>query len=387
MAKIAALRLHSTTHWGIPVPWDGACLSFFGDWDVNIKAEDLVYGRWPDILTAAGMDASFFTQRNGPCPFCGGTDRFRWAKKNGGLWVCNQCTGGSYANGFRMLMEHMGYTSFREAADHVRSYFGAGVQIQAIAREARVARANDLSPEQAQRNLQRIQRFWSEARAITEGDPVSRYLRNRVPGLDVTPQMLRYHPGLEYWAPPETEGGKPVSLGKFPAMLALAQDARGEVVQLHKTFLTMEGQKAAVPLAKKTDYGLGINSFAVRMMEPEGDTLAVCEGIETGLAAAMLRRVPVWPCLNGPAMAQFELPQELKAQIRRLVIFADHDERKRVGVVDGVQKFRRPGSFYAEQLAQRIRKQGVRVLVIKAATEGQDMANQWAAQYERAHSH
>ena len=354
---------------------------------MNIKAEDLVYDRWPDILTAAGMDASFFSPRNGPCPFCGGTDRFRWAKKNGGLWVCNQCTGGSYANGFRMLMEHMGYASFREAADHVRSHFGAGAQIQAIAREARVARTNGLSPDQAQRNLQRIQRFWSEAREITAGDPVSRYLSNRVPGLDVKPLMLRYHPGLEYWSPPETEGGRPVSLGKYPAMLALAQDARGEVVQLHKTFLTMDGHKAAVPLAKKTDYGLGISSFAIRMMQPVGDTLAVCEGIETGLAAAMLRRVPVWPCLNGPAMAQFELPQDLKAQIRRLVIFADHDERKRVGVVDGVQKFRRPGSFYAEQLAQRIRKDGVRVLIIKAASQGQDMANQWAAQYERAHSH
>jgi hypothetical protein len=86
-------------------------------------------------------------------------------------------------------------------------------------------------------------------------------------------------------------------------------------------------------------------------------------------------------------MAQFELPEELKGQIRRLVIFADHDERKRAGVVDGVQKFRRPGSFYAEQLAQRVRKEGVKVLVIKAASEGQDMANQWIAQCERSHNH
>lgn len=358
----------------------------FGDWDVNIKAEDLVYGRWPDILTAAGMDTRFFNQRNGPCPFCGGTDRFRWSKKNGGLWVCNQCTGGSYANGFRMLMEHMGYHSFREAADHVRSYFGAGEHIQAIAREARAASGSELSPEQAKRNLQRILRFWEEARDITIDDPVDRYLHQRVPGLDVKPKMLRYHPGLEYWAPPEQEGGRPVSLGKFPAMLSLAQDAKGNPVQLHKTFLTHEGGKADVPLAKKTDYGLGINSFAIRMMEPEGDTLGVCEGIETGLAAVMLRRIPVWPCLNGPAMAQFDLPDDLKGQIRRLVIFADNDERKRAGMVDGVQKYRRPGSFYAEQLAQRIRKEGVRVLVIKATSEGQDMANQWVAQYERSHS-
>jgi putative DNA primase/helicase len=354
---------------------------------VNIKAEDLVYGRWPEILSAAGMDSRFFNLKNGPCPFCGGSDRFRWAKKNGGCWVCNQCTEGRYASGFRMLMDHMGYRSFREAADHVRSYFGAGEHIQAIVREARTARGNEMSPDQAQRNLQRIMRFWDEGRSITRDDPVDRYLRRRVPGLDVEPYMLRYHPALEYWAPPEQEGGKPVSLGKHPAMLALALDVHGDPVQLHKTFLTPAGEKAAVPLAKKTDYGLGITSFAIRMMEPVGDTLGVCEGIETGLAAVMLRRIPVWPCLNGPAMAQFQLPEELKGQIRRLVIFADHDERKRAGVVDGVQKFRRPGSFYAEQLAQRVRKEGVKVLVIKAASEGQDMANQWIAQCERSHNH
>ena len=46
-----------------------------------------------------------------------------------------------------------------------------------------------------------------------------------------------------------------------------------------------------------------------------------------------------------------------------------------------------PGSFYAEQLAQRVRKEGVKVLVIKAASEGQDMANQWIAQCERSHNH
>jgi len=353
---------------------------------MNVNAEDLVYGRWPDILTAAGMDTKFFIQRNGPCPFCGGNDRYRWAKKNGGAWVCNQCTGGRYASGFQMLMSHMGYRTFREAADHVRTHYGSGAQIQAIARESRATGRDDMTPEVAQRNLQRIKNFWEQARPITSGDPVDLYLKCRVPGLDVQPNMLRFHPGLEYWAPPEQDGGKPVSLGKHPAMLALAMDAAGNVVQLHKTFLTSDGRKANVPLVKKTDYGVGVNAFAIRMMEPQGDTLGVCEGIETGLGAAMLRRLPVWPCLNGPAMAQFVLPENLKATVRRLVIFADHDARKAAGVVNGVQKFRRPGSFYAEQLAQRARKDGLRVLVIQAATEGEDMANQWAKAYERSHA-
>ena len=43
-------------------------------------------------------------------------------------------------------------------------------------------------------------------------------------------------------------------------------------------------------------------------------------------------------------------------------------------------------SLDAEQLAQRARKDGLRVLVIQAATEGEDMANQWAKAYERSHA-
>ena len=55
------------------------------------KAEDLAYGRWPEILQRAGMADTFFSGRHGPCPFCGGTDRYRWSNKYGGVWLCTMC--------------------------------------------------------------------------------------------------------------------------------------------------------------------------------------------------------------------------------------------------------------------------------------------------------
>lgn len=346
---------------------------------MNEKAEDLAFGRWPEILQAAGMSDSFFNGRHGPCPFCGGSDRYRWSHQNGGRWVCNICTEGRYGSGFKMLMQHMSYSNFRDAADYVRSYFN-GSAPDGRPREASAPRRHE--PElDVERSLRKMIGIWDACQPITEGDPVDLYLKSRVPGLDFVPQMIRFHPALDYWAPPESAQGKPVLLGRFPAMVAKAFDPRGNFVQLHKTYLTPQGTKADVPVVKKTERGVGVNGFAVPMMAVAGNTLGVAEGIESALAAAMLRKIPVWSCLNGPSMAAFDVPEHLLDQVDRIVIFADHDELKALpsAAGQGGKRFRSAGSHYAEQLSERIRKRGKRVLVVKASRVGFDMADHWVA--------
>lgn len=350
---------------------------------MNAKAEDLAWGRFPEILMAAGMDSRFFNHRNGPCPFCEGTDRYRWTRKPEGLWVCNNCTGGRYASGFEMLMRHLGLHTFREAADHVRHFCGAVPGLAHVTREAKAAAAKYGSPEDLARRRAKMERLWSEGVGVKPGDPVSLYLQNRVPGLQGDLADLKYHPALPYWAPGELPTDKPVLLGKFPAMLALCRDAKGEFVQLHKTYLTREGGKADVPLAKKTEQGVGSNAFAVRLMPVTGDTLGVSEGIETALGASMLRQIPVWPCLNGTVMMNFVLPEYLVGQVRRIVIFTDHDERKHIGG-HAKQAMRRPGDHYADSLAQRMLAQKIRVLKLKVGGVGNDFADHWAQRHAAA---
>lgn len=64
-------------------------------------------GRWPDILAAFGVDRHALRDEHGPCPACGGNDRFRFDDKNGdGEWYCNQCGGdggGGAGDGFMLL--------------------------------------------------------------------------------------------------------------------------------------------------------------------------------------------------------------------------------------------------------------------------------------------
>lgn len=353
---------------------------------MNDSAEELARDRWPEILQACGMAEGFFSGRHGPCPFCGGTDRYRWSGKYGGVWLCTMCpeSGGKWASGFAMLMKHMGYVRFQQAADHVRRHFGSRAVQAGPRRVANTAPATSDSAGHA-RNLRRMQALWQAARPIAAGDPADRYLRRRVPGLDLQPQMLRLHPALEYWLPPEPGAKEPRLLGRYPALVAQASNAQGAFVQLHKTYLTPQGEKAHVPVVKKMERGVGANAFFVPLLPLTGDTLGLAEGIESALAAAMLRRIPVWPCLSGPSLAALELPGDVLSQLRRVVIFADHDRPKllpmRAG--QGRPRWRSAGSHYAAQLAQRLGDAGLRVLVVQAARCGEDMADQWAALHAR----
>lgn len=48
-------------------------------------------GHWPELLAAIGIIVPS-QGKHGPCPVCGGTDRFRLDDKGGrGTWICSQC--------------------------------------------------------------------------------------------------------------------------------------------------------------------------------------------------------------------------------------------------------------------------------------------------------
>ncbi|MFL9691747.1 DUF927 domain-containing protein [Aeromonas veronii] len=69
-------------------------------------------GRWPELLAMVGIDTPS-RGKHGPCPACGGGDRFRLDDKAGrGTWICNQCGAG---DGLDLVVKAMGKT-VKEAA-------------------------------------------------------------------------------------------------------------------------------------------------------------------------------------------------------------------------------------------------------------------------------
>jgi len=261
------------------------------------------HGRWTEILASLGVDERILKRRNLPCPLCGGTDRFQYTNKFGeGNYHCRQCGPGG---GFKLLQAVMG-VDFNTALRDVERCLGM-MPVSAPPRT---------SEPSAERMKRLAQHIWNEAKAITEGDEVDRYLRGRGLALPAYPKVLRCHPTLGYYQ--KDAGGKARKVGEYPALLACIQGADGHAVTLHRTYLK-DGAKLAAPDAKKV-LSAGINGAAVRLFEAT-EELAVSEGIEKSLAVYLSTGKPVWAGLNAGNLEKLWLPDS----VRIISVYADND--------------------------------------------------------------
>jgi putative DNA primase/helicase len=95
-------------------------------------ARKLANGKWFELLTKlGGIDPDCLQDKHGPCPLCGGEDRWRWDDREGdGGGFCNKCGGkqesGGAISGFDLLMRSKGW-EFKEAASEVKRFLGGEV--------------------------------------------------------------------------------------------------------------------------------------------------------------------------------------------------------------------------------------------------------------------
>jgi putative DNA primase/helicase len=249
------------------------------------EVQQLAVGRWYGILSALGVSTNFLRNKHGPCPVCGGRDRFRWDNKDGkGTFYCSQCGAG---DGFELLKRLKGW-DFKQAAAEVESVVGA------------------VKPEQPRRVLSHdeqraaMRKRWKECRVVAAGDPVAKYLKRRV-GVDDVPAILRSAPDR-------------------PAMVALMQAPDGRASMVHTTFLTEDGNKAPMDNCRLMMPGTIAEGSAVRLA-PHDDVLGIAEGIETALSATVLTGIPCWSALNEVLLQKWVAPPE----VSRVVVFGDCD--------------------------------------------------------------
>lgn len=262
---------------------------------------------WRKVLLSLGVKESQLRNKHGPCPICGGHDRYRFDNKNGrGDWICNQCGAG---DGFKLVMGVLG-VRFGEARRRVME--AAGISEPRNEREA--IQVHQPEPEPIAKPTGRVLRLLRETCAVEDCEAARRYIKSRALWPLPSGHSLRAHTSVEYW-----EERK--SVGRFPAIVAAVRDKYGELVTVHVTYLEPEGRKLEGYEPRKILSSMrGREGCAVPLM-PHGETLGIAEGIETALSAAIMHEVPTWAALNTALLAKFEPPQNVK----KLIIFADRD--------------------------------------------------------------
>jgi phage/plasmid primase-like uncharacterized protein len=129
-------------------------------------------GRWYGILLAIGINEKFLKRKNGPCPMCGGTDRWRFTDINGkGTWWCNNCHGG---NGFALVMKFTG-RPFRAVAQRIEHILGDAPVEPIRAERSEGSRRAALNA------------LWQSGRPVHADDPVDRWLHARGVGMQNYP--------------------------------------------------------------------------------------------------------------------------------------------------------------------------------------------------------
>ena len=244
-------------------------------------------GHWLSILSRLAIHVPPSPMKHGPCPACGGTDRFRFDDKDGrGTWFCSRCRP-QFGDGFDLVMNVQG-CNFPEALLLVADALSEHPTCPAMT-----------TPKPARSNGTSHVNIW-EATTPDTGR-IAAYLRNR--GLSgVVPPSLRLHPALEYWA----DG----VVSTYPAIVAAVLNIQGDITGIHRTWLAQDGSgKAPVAEAKKSLGGLTGGTICLVPHKP-GQPLILSEGIETGLACQEATGWPVWACVSAAGLEAVQLPAE-----------------------------------------------------------------------------
>lgn len=265
--------------------------------DRGIDISEAARGKWKGILGQLGVEDSFLRNIHGPCPMCGGSDRYRWDNKEGrGTFFCAQCGAG---DGWDLIKGIKGW-NFVEASKAVKSVLG-------------IVEPDKTKPARTEKqNRETMHKVLQGSTEVRQGDVVWQYMKSRGLERDVFPRTIRTAESCWF--------ERDLSL---PAMLAIVHDDVGNPVNLHRTYLAADGSgKANVLEPKRVMPGELPNGSAVRLFGAK-EVMGIAEGIETAFAAARLFKIPVWAALNAKLLENWIPP----SGVQRLYIFGDHDQK------------------------------------------------------------
>ena len=331
---------------------------------------------WNQIFSSLGLEVPPNPRRHGPCPVCGGKDRFRFDNRDGsGSWYCNQGesehrAGKNAGDGAALVADFFGI-DYREAWEKIRDLSGPGIQ---IVRETRSVPVPPTDPE-SQRKARRL-------------------LRESVPLADISPESrLALQAGKA--AVEKYLAGRGLPL-LFPAESRILVQPDGcdliipltgpekDFPTLHVTALTRDGRKRPLSWAGGScRYALGPLSGAYSSLpgaderisvssSPETPFYLIGEGLETVLAGRLLSGWPALFAVNANGVRTFLDNPETVGIFQKaragLAILVDRDQSG-------------TGQKASAALAQKAQSAGIPVLflsppkLVKGGEKGADWSD------------
>lgn len=293
----------------------------------------------------------------GPCPLCGGRDRFG-INLHSRAFLCRKCgiTGGDSVELVRQVLN----LGFAEALTWACGEAPASIDPAEVARRRALAEAAEQRQRAAQnryreQSLRDAREIWARSRPGSQG-VVRAYLMARGFTPDMLPELpdaLRFlvdHPYVK------KIGHELVTVHRGPCMIAGVLDAGGALTAVHQTWvdpepphgkarITWQGEPMPAKMVRGSKKGA-----AIRLCTPDGaDTLVMGEGIETTLTAMAAAAVPgaaYWAgvdlgnmagrALRGEGMRYAGLPDLTDTEafvpprwVRRLIFIQDGDSDPR----------------------------------------------------------
>lgn len=225
----------------------------------------------------------------GPCPRCGGRDRFGVNLRKG-AFLCRRCDG--KGGGIDLVMFVLGLT-FPEALTWL---CGEEEEISPEERRRRAELADQnrrrqeaIAQKKREEAMLQARRIWTECQPA-EGTLVRDYLARRgLGGIPEIPPTIRFHPDLPFMV--QGERGW-IEAHRGPAMVAAVQNPAGRLTAVHRTWLDLDRPKGRAkilhPVTGEEMPGKKVwghkKGCAIRLT-PISRTLVMGEGIETTMSA------------------------------------------------------------------------------------------------------
>lgn len=278
---------------------------------MNSMSSDDAYNAWRQEAQSADLVAYVNGQRGGdlkraghewvgPCPGCGGHDRFS-INPNKKIFNCRGHGGGDYIK----AVMHIDDCDFMAACEALTGYRPEQLGKRERSAPRKRSSAPPPSPPPAEdpapphpsrpaptRGKMTPQDIFAMGVPImgTHGEA---YLAAR--NLDPSPDWLgdfRFIPDLAYYGYEDADADKLVGMGRYPAIVAAIRDASGSIIAVHRTYLDPDAPRKMQPVGDLRRNGVkkisgSFGGGGIWLSRPSA-TVVIGEGYETTRSAELL---------------------------------------------------------------------------------------------------